>query len=227
MQLVILAAGKGTRMGDLSKETPKPMIKIKNKPILEYKLENLPKEIDEVIFIVGYKKGQIQDYFGDNFSGLKIKYVVQNELNGTGGAVHLVKDLVDDEFLVMMGDDLYYPQDLENLIKNDISISVIKSDNPIDLGVMEVDDQGNFVQVLEKNQDPTKNLVNIGLYKINKSFFNYDLVSISETEFGFPQTLAKMTKDFPIKIIESKKWQPVGNPEQLQKAEEIIDEFYK
>lgn len=226
MQLVILAAGKGTRMGDLSKETPKPMLKIKDKPILEYKLENLPKEIDEVIFIVGYKKGQIQDYFKDNFNGLKIKYVVQDELNGTGGAVHLVKDLVNDEFIVMMGDDLYHKQDLESLVKNSISITVCETDNPIDLGVMDVDDEGNFLRVVEKNQDPTKNLVNIGLYKLNKSFFEYDLVSISDTEFGLPQTMAEMTKDFSIKMLKSKMWQPVGNPEQLKKAEEIIDEFY-
>ncbi|KKQ79283.1 MAG: hypothetical protein UT03_C0063G0001, partial [Candidatus Moranbacteria bacterium GW2011_GWD2_38_7] len=65
MQIVILAAGRGTRMKDLTDNVPKPMLQINGKPILAYKLEALPEEIDEVIFVVGYFGNQIQQYFGE------------------------------------------------------------------------------------------------------------------------------------------------------------------
>ena len=80
MQAIILAAGRGTRMGELTKETPKPMLKIKNKPILEYKLNALPEEITEVIFVIGYLGDAIKNYFGDFYNGRKIRYVIQKKI---------------------------------------------------------------------------------------------------------------------------------------------------
>ena len=63
MQAVILAAGLGTRMGKLTKNTPKPMLKLDGKNLLEWKIERLPKEVDEVILVVGYKSEVIKKYF--------------------------------------------------------------------------------------------------------------------------------------------------------------------
>lgn len=218
MQAVILAAGRGTRMKNLTDEIPKPMLKIKNKPILEYKLDALPDEIDEIIFVVGYRKGKIEEYLGDNFKGKKIVYVVQENLNGTGGAVQLVKDLVGDKFLVMMGDDLYHKEDIKNILQYDGAILASIVDNPSQFGVFKIDKNGNLLEIVEKPVDPPSNLINTGLYALTKDFFNYELVPISETEFGLPQTLVKMAKDFPIKIVKTERWQPIGNPEELKEA---------
>lgn len=225
MQVIILAAGKGTRMKNLTEETPKPMLKIKGKPILEYKLEALPDEIDEIIFVVGYKRGKIEEYFGDDFKGKKITYVVQENLNGTGGAVQLVKDLVEDKFLVMMGDDLYHPKDIKNILLYENAILASVAENPSQFGVFKVDKDGNLLEIVEKPIDPPSNLINTGLYALTKDFFNYELVPISETEFGLPQTLVKMAKDFPIKIIKTDKWQPIGNPEELEEAGRKLNMF--
>lgn len=212
-------------MKELTKNSQKTMLEVGGKPILAYKLDAMPKEIDEVIFIVGYYADQIRDYFGDEYNGMKITYVVQEELNGTGGAIHTAKEILKDKFIVMMGDDLYHPKDLSDIIKNDLAIAAIEVENPIGFGVFEVDEDGNFVQVVENNQDPEKKLLNIGLYVLNKKFFDYDLVPISETEFGLPQTMAVMAKNHPIKIVKATAWQPIGSPEQLKKAEEVIGEF--
>ncbi|KKP58969.1 MAG: Nucleotidyl transferase [Candidatus Moranbacteria bacterium GW2011_GWF1_34_10] len=225
MQVVILAAGRGTRMKNLTDEIPKPMLKIKGKPILEYKLNALPDEVDEIIFIVGYRRGKIEEYFGDNFKGKKIRYVVQENLNGTGGAILLAKNLVGDKFLVMMGDDLYHPDDIKNILSYDNAILASKVENPSQFGVFKIDENGNLLEIVEKPINPPSNLINTGLYALTKDFFNYDLVPISEKEFGLPQTLAKMAKDFPVKIIQTNKWHPIGNPEELEEAEKKLKIF--
>lgn len=226
MQAVILAAGRGTRMRNLTDDVPKPMLKVKGKPILEYKLMALPQEIDEVIFIVGYKKGKIEEYFGNEFQGKRIVYVIQENLNGTGGAVHLVKDLVKDKFLVMMGDDLYHPDDISDILKYDNAVLSIEVENPSSFGVFDIDKDNNLINIIEKPVNPPSNLICTGLYVLGKEFFEYDLVPISETEFGLPQTIVKMAKDYPVKIVKARGWHPIGNPDDLAEAGKVLDKFF-
>ncbi|MFC1644715.1 NDP-sugar synthase [Patescibacteria group bacterium] len=225
MQAVILAAGKGTRMKELTKDTPKPMLTLNGKSLLECKIDLLPEEVTEIVFVVGYYGNQIRDYFGDKYKDLKVTYVIQDDLNGTGGAVHLVKDVVGEKFMVMMGDDLYHPEDMKNIANQDLAILACEVESPIGYGVFDIDEDGNLISIMEKNTDPENKLINTGLYVLNQNFFNYDLVPISDTEFGLPQTLVEMAKDFPVKIERAKLWQPVGNPEELKKAEEVLGKF--
>ncbi|MDH4330573.1 MAG: nucleotidyltransferase family protein [Candidatus Moranbacteria bacterium] len=225
MQAVILAAGKGTRMKELTKNSQKTMLEVGGKPVLAHKLDAMPEEIDEVIFIVGYFADQIRDYFGDEYNEMKIKYAVQEELNGTAGAIHAAKDILGERFMVMMGDDLYHPKDLKNILKNDLAILAHEAENPIGFGVFDIDENENLISIVEKNEDPERKLINTGLYVLNKKFFDYDMVPISDTEFGLPQTLVVMAKDYPVKIERAKLWQPIGNPDELKKAEEVLEQF--
>ncbi len=78
MQAVILAAGRGTRMGALTEHTPKPMLLVNGRPVLEYIFDSLPEEIDEVIIVVGYLGSVIQKHFGGFYKGKKILYVEQS-----------------------------------------------------------------------------------------------------------------------------------------------------
>lgn len=169
MQIVILAAGRGTRMNELTDEVPKPMLEIKGKPILAYKIEALPKEIDEVIFVIGYLGNQIQKYFGDLYAGKKISYAVQENLNGTGGAVHLVKDLIKDDFLVMMGDDLYIRDDVARIMKHDFALLGLEVDDPRKFGVLYLNENGDLENIVEKPNIPGPAFANIALYKLNNN----------------------------------------------------------
>ncbi|EKE25073.1 MAG: hypothetical protein ACD_5C00306G0005 [uncultured bacterium] len=225
MQLVILAAGRGTRMKDLTSNVPKPMLEINGKPILAYKLEALPREIDEVIFVIGYLGNQIQKYFGNEFAGKKISYIVQEQLNGTGGATFLVKDLIRNDFLVMMGDDLYLKEDIEKLIKHDLAVLGFEVTDPRRFGVIVEDEKNNLLEIVEKPDVDGPALANVGLYKLNKKFFDYSLASVGNGEYGLPQTIAKMVKDFEIKVEKTKAWFPIGNPDDLEKAEDVIHKF--
>lgn len=224
-QAVIMAAGEGTRMRPLTYKTPKPMLLIKGKPILEWTISFLPAEIDEVIIIVNYLADQIKNYFGDEWEGRKIKYVFQKELNGTGGAVHACKDHLNDKFIVINGDDLFYKNDLEKLCREELAAMAYEVDDPSKFGVFKMDEEGNLLDIIEKPQTNENKLANIGAYALNKKFFDYDLVQITEKEFGLPQTLAKMTDKYKVKVIPTAHWFPVGNPEDLEKAQTEIKKF--
>jgi len=230
MQCVILAAGRGVRMGDLTNDTPKPLLKINGKPILEYTLNNLPEEISEVIIVIGYKGDLIRAYISDEYKGRKIKYVVQDNLNGGAAALHCAKDLLEGKFLVLMGDDLYDKSDLEKLISDEPPAFLTKEldEPPGRLGVCKIDSDGYLLEIIEAGmpRDESIKLVNTAAYLLDKKFFNYPLVKKStkadEKEFGLPQTIATMAKDYKIKVEKAEFWHPIGYPEDILKAEKIM-----
>jgi len=226
MKAIILAAGLGTRMKDLTKDTPKPMLPIKGKPKLAYSLEILPEEITEVIFIVGYLQEQIREFFGKEYAGKKIKYIVQEELNGTAGAVALAKDEVGSEkVLVLMGDDLYVKKDIKEMLQYDQALLAYETDQAEQFGLVDVDNEGYLTAVVERPHNKTEGLVNTAAYVLSPEYFNTPLVSISETEFGLPQTLVKMYPEHKTKVVRTDKWLPIGSPEDLEIVQEKIKDF--
>jgi NDP-sugar pyrophosphorylase family protein len=227
MQAVILAAGLGTRMRPLTYDIPKAMLPLRGKPILHYTISFFPEEIKEVIIIVNYLGEHIKKYFGDSYLGKKIIYVTQKELNGTGGAILSCKDILDEKFLVVMGDDLYSHHDLELLAKENNAVLAFEVEDSSRFGVLKTDAEGNLLEIVERPHSGEIKTVNIGAYVIEKKFFDYPLVAISETEFGLPQTLSLMAKDCPVKVMKTKMWCPVGKPEDLEKAEKELDKFLK
>lgn len=225
MQAIILAAGKGTRMRPLTYDIPKPMILIQRKPVLEHTLSFLPEEIDEVIFVINYLGKHIKKYFGKEWQGRKIKYVFQAELNGTGGALHTCKKLVRGKFLVLMGDDLYFKKDLKKMMKENLAILAQEVEDPSRFGVLKTDEDGKLIEIVEKPKMEGAGLVSTNAFILDKNFFNYDLVQITDTEFGLPQTVALMAKDHPVKVMKTNHWMAVGCPEDVEKANKEIQKF--
>lgn len=230
MQLVILAAGKGTRMRPLTYEVTKAMIPLKGKPKLAWTLENLPKEIDEVVIVINHLGKQIKDYFGNSFSNRGIKYVLQEKLEGTGAAVHACKDVLKDRFLVMMGDDLYHPDDVEKMAKEDLAILVFEETGASTAAAMIVDEAGNFVKIIESDEPSfpknERKLVNTALYTLNQKFFNYPLVKIYNGELGLPQTIATMVDDHEIGLVKAKNWVPLSKVDDIATAEKELEKFF-
>ncbi len=225
MQAIILAAGKGTRMKKLTKATTKPMLKLKGTPILEHKIKALPRKIKEVIIVVGYYNMHIIKYFKRYFDGRRIIYVFQDNMNGTAGALHLTKSVVRDNFLVLMGDDLYRKKDLSYLLKYKMAILGCEVDNISDFGAIKTNRKGYLTDVIEKPKNSQLKLANTGAYVLKKEFFQYDLVSIGGGEFGLPQTLAQMVNKHKVKVVKTKFWQPIGKPQDLKKAEKVLADF--
>lgn len=213
-------------MRDLTDEVPKPMLKLKGKPILEHKINMLPKEIDEIVFIIGYCGDHIVRYFKHYFAGRRVIYVYQHNINGTGGALHLARSVLRDKFMVMMGDDLYHEKDLKLLMKHDLAILGREVDDPSLFGMIKLDNAGNMLDVIEKPKKSKDKLANTGVYVMNKKFFDYDLVPIGNGEFGLPQTLAKMAKKYKIKVEKASIWYPIGKPEDIKGAEKALSKFH-
>lgn len=110
MQAVILAAGKGTRLQAKTDDRPKAMIEIEGKPLLEYSLDALIENgITDVILVIGFRHETITRRFGTDYRSLKIHYVLNDNYAGSGSmySLSLVKDLIEDEILLMESDLLY------------------------------------------------------------------------------------------------------------------------
>lgn len=222
---IILAAGKGTRMGNLSEETPKPMLKVLDKTLLEHKLDMLPASITEVIIVVGHLKNTITDFIGESYKGKKISYVIQEELKGTADALFLCKDLLkeDERFLVMMGDDIYSKEDMEECLKYDWSIAIRESDSIKGRAKTIFDDNGHILEIIEKYPEDEKGFIPTGMYSLTPKIFNYEKVKIPGGEFGLPQTILSAKKDFNIKAVQSRFWLQITSPEDLKIAETFLN----
>jgi bifunctional UDP-N-acetylglucosamine pyrophosphorylase/glucosamine-1-phosphate N-acetyltransferase len=228
MQCVILAAGRGVRMGSLTDDVPKPMLPILGKPMLEWKLEMLPQEIDEVIITVGYLGDRISSYFGDIWNGHPMRYVRQEVLDGSGGSIRLVHEAVPLSFpvLVTMGDDFYHQDDLADLMKVSPAVLGLGVDHAEQFGLLAETPEGMLKQITERPHGEKTGIVNTGAYILPSEYFDYKAVKITDTEYGLPQTLAEMAKDIPVKVLRARAWQPVGCPEDLPKGEAFLKKYW-
>ena len=218
-QVVILAAGRGRRMKDLTDGTPKPLLKVDGKNLLEHKFDALPDEIKEIVIVIGYLGDQIKDYFGDSHNGRKITYVEQGELDGTGGALMCAKDVLNERFLVLNGDDVYPTKDIEKMLKYPWAIGVKHFRTEMCGGLVVVDEHGMLKDIVEgKHADG--GFVNMGIYVLQKSFFDYPLTPKAEgsDEYGLPQQLMLAAKDVQVHVytVESTGWRQYSCPEDLE-----------
>ncbi len=214
-------------MGTLTETMPKPMVLLLGKPLLEWKLEMLPTEIDEVVLVVGYRGDQIRQYFGERWKGRVISYIEQQELNGTGGVLPLLKGVVHGAFLLMNGDDLYHANDLESRVAGgEISLLGLEIARPFDIGIIETDEVGRFIEVREHVTADTPGLVNTGAYFLDEGILDVAPVRYSPTEYGLPQTLALYGQTVPIAIRKALAWQPIGRPEDIPKGEEFLKKYW-
>lgn len=226
MQAVILAAGKGTRIYPFSSEKPKPLIEIANKPVLEHNLDQMLGLIDEVIIVVGYKKDMIMERIGNHYHNIKIKYVVQEETLGTGHALAICEQQVNEHFLVINGDDLFSRKDIENVMKFDNCILLKEKEDVSAFGVAAIQD-GKVTGLVEKpapGQEPSK-LVNVGMYSFTPEVFQIlkTLPKSIRGEYEITdavQILAQQSKMFYQKVTGF--WIPVGYPWHILEATETL-----
>src|SRR5213075_1692622 len=119
MKAVILAAGKGTRMRELTNELPKPMLKVQGKPILQHIIEGLSQNgIRDIFIVTGYRAETIEEHFKDGGQfGVNVAYGRQMVQDGTGKAPELAKEFVgSDPFLLTYGDILVKPETYQRMV---------------------------------------------------------------------------------------------------------------
>jgi len=223
MQCVLICAGKGTRMLPLTESTPKPLLTVCGKPILEHIVEALPSEIDELVLVVGYKNEQIREYCGEEYCGRKVTYIEQKDYaGGTGDALMCAKGVVNGKFLFMYADDIQGSEALAKVVVEDHAMLGMHSDTPEHFGVLVQHGDGTLKEILEKPENPPSNMVNIGGFVVDESIFEYDIAISDSGELYATDMLTAYAVDHPVKIIEQDQWIPIGNPEQIGIAEQIL-----
>ncbi len=226
MQAVILAAGRGKRMGDLTEGVPKPLLEVAGKTLLEHKLDMLPYDVDEVVLIVGYMGGTIQKKFGGEYSGKHIYYVEQEKLDGTAGALWRAQSILRDEFLVLNGDDLYAKDDAVRCIAIKGWTMLVKETDDVRSGNVVIDDSGNVLDIQEGDIDGTRGLTNTGMFALDMRIFEYPMVPKAEgsEEFGLPQTILSASKasGIPFSVVKATQWIQITSPEDIERAEALL-----
>ncbi|EFC32291.1 TPA: nucleotidyltransferase family protein [Campylobacter jejuni] len=173
MQAIVLAGGLGTRLRSVVQDLPKPMALINDKPFLEFIFEYLKKQgIKEVILAVSYKYEVIKEYFKDEFLGIKIKYSIEKEPLGTGGAIKEALRFIKNEAYVLNGDTIF-DIDLKKLTLNDSKICLaLKQMNDFDrYGTVELDNK-NYIKFFKEKEFKKQGLINGGIYLLSKDIFN-------------------------------------------------------
>ena len=179
---VILAAGRGTRMRELTAELPKPMIGVRGKPVLQYIVEGLRNAgIGDMLLVVGYRADAVRKFFGDGSRyKVTIQYATQTVQDGTGRVVDLARDFVGNRrFILAYGDILVDPANYEPLVDlpDDVeaTLAVTRGEDVSKGGAVFVDDEMRVVDLREKPKpgEPTSPWYNAGLYAFHSSIFHF------------------------------------------------------
>lgn len=157
-QAVVLAAGRGTRFGELTKRMPKPLIPVARKCLIQRVLESLPTSIKRVVIVVGHLGEMIRHAFGDSFKGRELVYVSQPHQTGTASAFLCAKPHLDldQPTLVVYGDDLVCAQSWLDLCRrgSGLLVSRVEDDRARSMGLVICDADGFVQRVCEKVPEP-------------------------------------------------------------------------
>lgn len=223
MQCVILAAGKGTRLRPLTENLPKPLVKVSGKALLDHIVEALPSAIDELIIVTGYLEDKIKEYCGTVFHGKKVTYVTQIEQKGTAHALWLCKDLLKGRFLFMFADDLHGKGDIARATSYSRSMLTYTTDSPEKFGIVVRHPDGTLAEMIEKPEHSPSNLASTGVMVLDENIFKYDPYAVeTKGEFYLTDVIREYAKEYPIAVVEQALWVPIGYPEDIAKAEEIL-----
>jgi UDP-N-acetylglucosamine diphosphorylase / glucose-1-phosphate thymidylyltransferase / UDP-N-acetylgalactosamine diphosphorylase / glucosamine-1-phosphate N-acetyltransferase / galactosamine-1-phosphate N-acetyltransferase len=179
---VLLAAGRGTRMRELTADFPKPMIEVRGKPVLQHIVEGLrDADVRRFVIIVGYHAEVARNFFGNGQRhNVDIDYVTQTVQDGTGRVVNLARSFVGDApFILSYGDILISPVNYKCVVDlpNDAEaiITVTRGEDVSKGGAVFVNEQMELVDLREKPKpgEPTSPWYNAGLYAFRSSIFEY------------------------------------------------------
>ncbi len=223
-----MAAGEGSRMRPLTDTTPKPLLKICGKTIIEHNIEDIIEHFENIYLIVKYKSECFRAYFGENYKGKKIHYIEQTgELMWTGAAILSLDGKIQGNFVVISGDDIYEAADLLKLANSTWFTTLVqKTETPELFGIFTQDGIGNVTGLIEKPTDRNLgNLVNIGCHKFDNSIFS-DLRQIKLSprgELEITDLIHLYIRSWKYSIIEATwKWLSIGYPWDLLKVNDHI-----
>ena len=222
LKAIILAGGRGKRLRPITDYVPKPLISIKNIPIIEWQIKYLKKfGISEVIICSGYKTEMIENYLKNKKLGIKITFSIENKPLGTGGAIKKAGKKIKDKSFIVINGDIITNIDLEKLMKKENSIASIQLKT--NFGILQTD-KDKIIKFDEKKE--IKNLwMNAGIYHLNKESIK-DLPNVGDIEKTLFPDYAKKEKLSTIKFTNSK-WYSVDSFKDMEECSLVIEKIIK
>lgn len=179
---VLLAAGRGTRMRELTQELPKPMLQVRGKPVLQHIIDGLRDAgLTDFLIIVGWHAEVVSNYFGDGSTlGVRIEYATQVVQDGTGKVVELAREFAgSDPFILSYGDILVWPENYPRICAAlpgaEAVVSVKRSEDVSQGGAVFVNEKLELTDLREKPKpgEPTSPWYNAGIYAFRSSIFDH------------------------------------------------------
>jgi NDP-sugar pyrophosphorylase family protein len=222
MDAVIMAAGLGTRLRPHTLHTPKPLLPIRGRPLLDWTLGALPGAVDRVLIVVHYLADQIETYLTDQEHFVDYQVVRQEAPRGTGDALRACRPyLRSDRFLALNGDDLYGAQDLHALAQCTAGLLVQPVDDPRRWGIAFLRPDGTLDRLVEKPDLDVRQLANTGAYLFPRDVFETTLSLSSRGEYEITDYVSALAKRQPVQVVEAKFWLPIGTIEVWRQAQDM------
>lgn len=231
MKLVIIAGGKGTRLG--LQDIPKPMVPVCGKPLLEHHVRLAAASgMEEVLILSGHLSHVIRDHFGngENF-GIPITHIEESTPLGTAGSINQLKNSIDERFMVLYG-DIYADFAMERMIAYDsredslATLLVHPNDHPYDSDLVEVDRNGRVTAFLPKPHPEGliyRNLVNAAVYILSPDIFSF-IPTVGASDFG--RDVFPMAVNHPagFRAYQTSEYiKDIGTPDRLAKVEGALE----
>jgi bifunctional UDP-N-acetylglucosamine pyrophosphorylase/glucosamine-1-phosphate N-acetyltransferase len=233
MKAAILAAGEGVRLQPITSTRPKHLIKVGGKSILEHCLAAVKSAgIEEVIIVVQYMADSIRQYFGDGKKyGLKIEYVEQKEILGTGNAVSVLEPYMNSEFLLVYGDLLFAPKAVKSVVEAHAkeeptaTMAVVPVEKPENYGVVELENEKFVKCIVEKpsREKAPSDLANAGIYVLPVQIFQKikEISASPRGEWEITDAISLLLKEqnkFLAVKLSRDDWLDIGRPWDLLEA---------
>lgn len=216
-----MVGGKGTRLRPLTNDCPKPVLPILDKPCTEYFIDALADAgIEEVIMACGFRSEQVVEALGDGSKqGIRVVYSYEDHPLGTGGAIKLLEDRLDSTFIAINGDN-FMDIDFREMVrqhfasKADVTISLSRTDNPCEVGIVRLDDTGKVLEFKEKPkpEEVFSDILNTGVYVVNREMLRF---IPEDTMYDMSKELFPliMEKGYRIQGYKEKgHWMDIGRP---------------
>jgi bifunctional UDP-N-acetylglucosamine pyrophosphorylase/glucosamine-1-phosphate N-acetyltransferase len=222
MDAVIMAAGLGTRLRPHTLTTPKPLLPVKGRAVLDWTLGALPPAVDRVLVVVNYLAEQVEAYLKAQEHFAQWEVVRQAVARGTGDAVRSCqRRLRSGNFLVLNGDDLYGAADLAELAKCPAALLAQPVSDPKKWGIAFLKPNGSLERLVEKPDIPGPQLANAGAYAFPHDVFDIELKLSARGEYEVTDYLSGLAARQTVHVVPARFWLPIGTVEVWQAAQDM------
>lgn len=212
MDAVLLCAGLGTRLRPHTLDTPKPLLEVQGRPILDWTLGALPKCVDRIIVVVHYLADQIERYLNTQRYFKEWAVVPQGEPRGTGDALRKCQSQIRSErFLVLNGDDLFGAADLAQLGQHSAAVLTSLVAEPKKFGIAFLKPDGALEKLVEKPDLTGPRLANTGAYVFPRDVFDIELKLSPRGEYEITDYVSTLASRQPFHVVQAEFWYPIGD----------------